>query len=93
MAQKYNKIPKFSKNFEISGYHWLFFVLNQKEICAKLGITMAYIKHLPMFNEYLDLQSHNEKKTYVYEYLGGKYGMHTSSVRRVISRLLRVVSV
>ena len=93
MAQKYNKNPKFNSKIEISGYHLLFLVINQKELCAKLGLTTGYVKHFPMFLEFIDYQRKGEKNTYAYAKLGEKYGMHTSSVRRVITKLLRTITV
>ena len=93
MAQKYNKKANFSKKIEISGYHLLFLVINQKELCAKLGLTTAYVKHFPMFLEFINYQRKGEKKTYAYAKLGEKYGLHTSSIRRVITRLLRTITV
>ena len=91
--QNYNKDFKFSKNIEISGFHWLILNVNQKEVCAKLGITPAYIKHIPMVSEFIDLQKVYDKKTYIYARLAEKYGMHTSSVRKVIHKLLHVVRI
>lgn len=93
MIQSYNKKPRFCKKMEISGYHLLILVLYQKELCAKLGMTPAYSKHLRMFEEYLDIQSVCKKKTYAYARLAEKYGMHTSSVRRVISSMSQTVSI
>ena len=92
-TQKYNKETKLSKKFEICGYHWLILNINQKEMCAKLGITPAYIKHIPMVSEFIDLQKVYDKKTYIYACLAEKYGMHTSSVRKVIHKLLSVIQV
>lgn len=91
--QRYDKPPKFKRKIEISGCHLLILIINQKELCAKLKLTPAYAKHLPMFGEYLEFQEHGEKKTYIYEYLAERYKMHTSSVRKVIARLLRTVAV
>lgn len=71
----------------------LILVLNQSELCAKLKITPAYAKHIPMLREYLDMLQDRQKKTYIYAYLAEKYGMHTSSVRRVIVSLLRTIEV
>lgn len=63
-TQRYNKDTKFNKKIEISGFHWLILNINQKEVCAKLGITPAYSKHIPMFIEFLDYQRKGEKKTF-----------------------------
>ena len=89
--QKYNKKPELSKIFSISGYAWLILVINQEEIGARLGLSRTYVKHLPMFREYVDLQAHRYKKSYIYHRLADKYSMHHDSVKRVVSRLLRVI--
>lgn len=91
--QRYNKNPESSKIFSISGYMWLYLVVNQDEIGARLDLTRAYVKHLPMFREYLDLQAHRYKKSYIYQWLADRYSMHPDSVKRVIARLLRTVDV
>lgn len=89
--QKYNKNADYGKIFSISGYMWLYLVINQDEIGTRLGLTRNYVKHLPMLREYLDLQTHGYKKAYVYQRLADRYGMHPDSVKRVIARMLRVV--
>ena len=89
--QKYNKFPDLSKVCSISGYAWLILVLNQDNIGTRLDLTRNYVKHLPMFREYVDLQSHGYKKAYVYQRLADKYNMHHDSVKRVISKMLRVI--
>ena len=93
MAQKYQNNFIFKKKFEITGYHFLFLIINQKELCAKMGMGMSYIKHFPMFYEYLELQKVYNKTTYIYARLGEKYKMHPSSVRRIITNMLHVESV
>lgn len=91
--QRYNNNPVFKKKTEINGYHLLKLVISQKELCAKLGISLSYAKHLPMFEEFIELQRTYDKKTYIYKRLSEKYGMHTSSVRRVISNMLQTVAI
>lgn len=91
--QSYKNNPRTSDKIRISAYKMLILVINQTELCAKLGITPAYAKHIPMLREYLDMLQDRQKKTYIYAYLAEKYGMHTSSVRRVIVRLLRTIEV
>lgn len=93
MAQKYKNNFIFKKKLEISGYHLLILIINQKELCAKMGISISYIKHLPMFSEYLELQKVYDKNTYIYARLGEKYKMHPNSVRRIITNMLHVESV
>lgn len=46
-----------------------------------------------MFEEFIELQRTYDKKTYIYKRLSEKYGMHTSSVRRVISNMLQTVAI
>ena len=88
--QRYNKTADYGNIFQISGYAWLILVINQEEVGTRLGLTRSYVKHLPMFREYLDLQRHGYKKAYIYQRLADRYGMHHDSVKRVISRILRV---
>lgn len=89
--QRYNNKIGSSNIFQISGYAWLFLVINQEEVGTRLGLSRTYVKHLPMFREYLDLQAHRYKKSYIYHRLADKYGMHHDSVKRVISKMLRVI--
>jgi len=91
--QKYNKNPRPGNKVTINAYQLLFIVINQRELCARLDLTPSYARHIPMLMEYLDLLQDRQKKTYVYARLAEKYGMHTSSVRRVIARLLRTIEV
>lgn len=89
--QRYNKNLEPSKVCSISGYAWLFLVINQDEVGTRLALSKNYVKHLPMFRDYLDLQAHGYKMTYIYQKLADKYGMHHDSVKRVICRMLRTV--
>ena len=93
MVQKYKEKLILDKICSISGYAWLILVINQEEVGARLGLTKAYVKHIPMFKDYLDLQRDNNKKTWIYRHLGDEYGLHPSSVKRVILNLLRVTKV
>lgn len=91
--QKYNKNLDLSNICSISGYAWLFLVLNQDEVGTRLALSKNYIKHLPMFRDYIELQRHSYKMTYIYQRLADKYKMHHDSVKRVICRVLRTVEV
>lgn len=89
--QRYKKNFDKSKIFTISGYAWLLIVLNQEEVGTRLALTRNYVKHLPMFRDFLELQRHSYKMTYIYQKLADKYKMHHDSVKRVISRMLRTI--
>ena len=89
--QRYNKDFDKRKIFTISGYAWLFIVLNQEEVGTRLALSKNYVKHLPMFRDFLELQRHSYKMTYIYQKLSDKYKMHQDSVKRVICKLLRTV--
>ena len=91
--QKYKEKFDYKKIRSISGYAWLFIVINQDEVGARLALSRNYVKHLPMFREYLDLQTHGYKMTYIYQRLADKYKMHHDSVKRVICKMLRTVEV
>lgn len=89
--QKYNKNADYGKFFSISGYAWLILVINQEEVGARLGLSRNYVKHIPMFKDFLRMQWNGDKKAYIYARLGERYGMHPSSVKRVVSMLLHTV--
>lgn len=90
--QSYEEISNWGKICSISGYAWLIFLVNQEEIGTRLGLTRSYVKHIPMFKDYLDLLKHKHKKAYIYQVLADKYEMHHDSVKRVISRMLRTIT-
>lgn len=91
--QRYKEKLDLSKIRSISGYAWLILVINQEEIGARFALTKAYVKHIPMFKDFIELQAHRYKKGYVYQKLADKYSMHHDSVKRVISKMLRVIEV
>ena len=89
--QRYKEKFDLKKIRNISGYAWLILVINQEEIGARLGLTKAYVKHIPMFKDFIELQRHSYKMTYIYQKLADKYKIHHDSVKRVICRMLRTV--
>lgn len=89
--QSYKEKLDLSKICSISGYVWLILVINQDEVGTRLALSRNYVKHLPMFRDFLELQRHNYKMTYIYQKLADKYKMHHDSVKRVICRMLRTV--
>ena len=89
--QSYKEKFDYKKISSISGYAWLFLVLNQEEVGTRLALSKNYVKHLPMFRDFLELQRHSYKMTYIYQMLADKYKMHHDSVKRVICRMLRSV--
>ena len=91
--QSYKNKNDFSNIRQISGYAWLILVVNQEEIGARLGLSKNYVKHLPMFREYIDLLIDNNKKAYIYQCLADKYKMHPDSIKRVITKLLQITKV
>ena len=91
--QKYKENPNIVHIRTISGYAWLVLEINQEEVGARLALSRSYIKHIPMFREYLSLLAEGNKKDYIYHLLGDKYHMHHSSVKRVIFKLLQAVEV
>lgn len=91
--QKYKEKFDYKKIRSVSGYAWLFLAINQDEVGARLALSRNYVKHLPMFRDFVDLQEHGFKMTYVYQKLADKYGMHHDSVKRVICKMLHTVEV
>jgi hypothetical protein len=93
MPQSYKKKSDFSNIRQISGYTCLILEINQEEVRTRLALSRNYIKHIPMFREYMDMMEKGEKKTYVLNYLADRYQMHPDSVKRVIVRMLRTITV
>lgn len=91
--QSYKKNRDFTNIRQISGYACLVFDISQDEIRARLALSRNYIKHIPMFREYMQMMQQDCKKTYVLNHLADKYNMHPDSVKRVITRLLHVTEV
>lgn len=91
--QNYKKKSDFSNIRQISGYAMLILAINQEEVRARLDLSRNYIKHIPMFRDYMELMENGYKKTYVLNHLADKYQMHPDSVKRVVARLLRVTKV
>ena len=89
--QRYKESVDLSKVRSISGFAYLFLVLNQDEVGTRLTLSKNYVKHLPMFKDFLELQRHGYKMTYIYQKLADKYGMHHDSIKRVILKMLRTV--
>lgn len=89
--QSYKEKLDIKKIRSVSGYAWLFLVINQDEVGTRLALSRSYVKHLPMFRDFLELQRHSYKMAYIYQKLADKYGMHHDSVKRVICKLLRTV--
>jgi len=91
--QKYKENSNIGHIRSISGYVWLVLEINQEEVGARLALSRSYIKHVPMFREYLSMLASGHKKDYIYHHLGDKYHMHHSSVKRVIFKLLQTIEV
>lgn len=91
--QKYKEKLNVAKLSTINSYIYLKIVLNQEKVGSSLGITIAYAKHLKMFEEYLDLQRLNHKTTFIISYLANKYQVSESTVKRVIRKMLHEVTV
>jgi hypothetical protein len=76
----------------IYGYSWLKIVANQEKVGSQLGISEAYVKHLKMFDEYVELQRSGKKTTFIISHLSDKYHVSESTVKRVARKLLREVT-
>ena len=88
--QRYNKKADFSKIFSISGYMWLYLVINQDKVGQMLSLTKNHVKYIPMFLEYIELQAHNNKKTYIYQRLADKYNISPDYAKHLILNMLKV---
>ena len=91
--QRYNKKADFSKILSISGYMWLYLVINQDEVGKRLGLTKNYVKYIPMFRDYIEMTRQKHKKTYIYQHLADKYEISSDYAKHVIIKMLNVVCV
>lgn len=86
--QKYNKsLENCDTPEEVSGYMLLKLNLNQIKIMSKCGLSVDDGRHIPMYEEYLQLRREGVAKDRIYQYFEGKYHVSESTVKRVIKRL------
>ncbi len=77
---------------EISGYMLLKINLNQVKTMSKCGLSVDDVRYVPMYEEYLSLRREGVSKERIYQYLGNRYFVSESTVKRVIKRLSRRVT-
>lgn len=85
------KYKNFSGNLEgiseISGYMLLKINLYQVETMSKCGLSVEDARHIPMYEEYLQLRQEGVPKERIYQHFHGKYHVSESTVKRVVKRL------
>lgn len=91
--QRYNKNTDLGRICSISGYMWLYLVINQDEVGRRLSLTRNAVKYLPMFRDYLDLQRDRNKKAYIYQRLADKYHISPDYAKHLILNMMKVVEV
>ena len=77
---------------EVSCYMLLKLNLNQFTAMSKCGLSVDDARHVPMYEEYLSLRRDGVPKERIYQYFRGKYHVSESTVKRVIKRLSRQVT-
>ena len=78
---------------EISGYMLLKLNINQMEIMSKCGLSVDDVRYIPVFEEYQSLLADGVPKERIYQYLKKKHFVSESTVKRVVKRLSRQVTV
>lgn len=91
--QKYKGNLDSARIRTINGYQYAIFVINQKEIANKLGVTPLLCKYIPLFRDLLEMEAKGLKKTFIFASLGEKYGIHPSSVKRIRRKFLKTISI
>lgn len=85
--QNYNNFQaNLAEISETSGYMLLKLNLNQVELMSKCDLSVADVRHIPMYEEYLKLREGGAKKKQTMEYLSEKYFVGFSTVKRVVKR-------
>ena len=77
---------------EISGYMLLKLNLNQMKIMSKCGLSVDDARHIPMYEEYLQLRRDGVPKERIYQHFETKYHVSESTIKRVIKRLSQQVN-
>ncbi len=91
--QKYNKESENLNRIDvISGYLLLKLNLNQVNIMSKCGLSVDDAKHIPMYEEYLSLLRESVPKERIYQHFRKKYHVSESTIKRVVKRLSRQVT-
>lgn len=78
---------------EISGYMLLKLNLSQVNTMSKCGLSVDDARHVPMYEEYLQLRRDGVAKERIYQHFRTKYHVSESTAKRVIKRLSRQVKV
>ena len=76
---------------EISGYMLLKLNLNQVNTMSKCGLSVDDARHVPMYEEYLQLRRDGVAKERIYQHFRTKYHVSESTAKRVVKRLSRQV--
>lgn len=77
---------------EISGYMLLKLNLYQVKIMSKCGLSVDDARHVPMYEEYLQLRRDGVAKERIYQHFRTKYHVSESTAKRVVKRLSRQVT-
>ena len=76
---------------EISGYSLLKINLNQLEKMSKCDLSVADIRYVPMYEEYIILRRDGVPKDRIYQHFRKKYHISESTIKRVVKRLSKRV--
>ena len=66
--------------------------LNQMKIMSKCGLSVDDARHIPMYEEYLQLRRDGVPKERIYQHFETKYHVSESTIKRVIKRLSQQVN-
>lgn len=92
--QKYSKRLEYLANFgEISAYALLKLNINQVTLMSKFDLSVADVRYLPMYEEYVKMRHEGLKVTHIICHLAEKYLVSESSVKRVVKRLSQKVQI
>jgi hypothetical protein len=92
-VQKYNNsLENLQGIDEVSCYSLLKLNINQVKIMSKCGLSVDDVRYVPMYEEYLSLRREGISKERIYQYLGNRYFVSESTVKRVIKRFSRRVT-
>lgn len=91
--QKYKEFSE-SNNFGvINGYMLLKLNVCQLKLMSEIDLNLSDWMYVPLYEEYMEMRSNGEKSTYIISKLSTDYHISESSVKRLIRRFSRRVTV
>ena len=78
---------------EISGYMLLKLNINQVKLMSKCDLSVEDARYVALYEQYMTMRKQGDKVAYIISVLAERYGISESTVKRIVRRLSKRVSV